>query len=145
MANDLDKRFPEDTIVQFIYLPTVRAQLLLRGQDIVKAIEILQAALPFELGGGFQPAYVRGLAYLAARHPGEAQMEFQKILNHRGIVFNSPIGPLARLQIGRAYRMQGDIEKARAAYREFLAQWKDADPDIPILMQANAELARLSR
>jgi tetratricopeptide (TPR) repeat protein len=145
LANDLDKRFPEDTIVQFIYLPTIRAQLSLRGQDTVKAIEILQTALPFELGGGLQPAYFRGLAYLAARQPGEAQLEFQKILNHRAVVFNSPIGALAHLQIGWAYRMQGDTEKARAAYQEFLALWKDADPDIPILVQAKAELAKLSQ
>jgi cytochrome c-type biogenesis protein CcmH/NrfG len=89
------------------------------------------------------PIYVRGEAYLAAHQGGEAAAEFQKILDHRGIVLNEPIGALAHLQLGRAYAMQGDIAKARAAYQGFLTLWKDADPDVPILKQANAEYARL--
>src|SRR5258706_7945234 len=89
------------------------------------------------------PVYVRGEAYLAAHQGGEAAAEFQKILDHRGIVLNEPIGALARLQIARAYAMQGDTAKARAAYQDFLTLWKDADPDIPILKQAKAEYAKL--
>jgi eukaryotic-like serine/threonine-protein kinase len=87
--------------------------------------------------------YVRGEAYLAAHLGTEAAAEFQKILDHRGIVVNEPIGALARLQIGRAYAMQGDTAKAKAAYQDFLTLWKDADPDIPILIAAKAEYAKL--
>jgi eukaryotic-like serine/threonine-protein kinase len=89
------------------------------------------------------PVYVRGEAYLAAHQGSEAAAEFQKILDHRGIVLNEPIGALAHLQIGRAYAMQGDTAKARAAYQDFLTLWKDADPDIPILIAAKAEYAKL--
>jgi tetratricopeptide (TPR) repeat protein len=89
------------------------------------------------------PVYVRGEAYLAAHQGGEAVAEFQKILDHRGIVLNEPIGALAHLQIGRAYAMQGDTTKARAAYQDFLTLWKDADPDIPILIEAKSEYAKL--
>jgi tetratricopeptide (TPR) repeat protein len=89
------------------------------------------------------PVYVRGEAYLAAHRGGEAAAEFQKILDHRGIVLNEPIGALAHLQLGRAYALQGDTAKARAAYQDFLTLWKDADPDIPILKQAKAEYAKL--
>jgi eukaryotic-like serine/threonine-protein kinase len=89
------------------------------------------------------PACFRGEAYLATHQGSEAAAEFQKILDHRGIVLNSPIGALARLQIGRAYAMQGDTPKAKAAYQDFLTLWKDADPDIPILKEAKAEYAKL--
>jgi tetratricopeptide (TPR) repeat protein len=89
------------------------------------------------------PVYVRGEAYLAAYQGSEAAPEFQKILDHRGIVLNEPIGALAHLQLGRAYAMQGDTAKSRAAYQDFLTLWKDADPDIPILRQAKAEYAKL--
>jgi tetratricopeptide (TPR) repeat protein len=89
------------------------------------------------------PVYVRGEAYLAARKGSEAAAEFQKILDHRGIVLNEPIGALAHLQLGRAYTLSGDTAKAKAAYQDFLTLWKDADPDIPILKQAKAEYAKL--
>jgi tetratricopeptide (TPR) repeat protein len=89
------------------------------------------------------PIYVRGEAYLAAHQGKEAAAEFQKILDHRGIVLNAPIGALAHLQLGRAYAMQGDTAKAKAAYQDFLTLWKDADPDIPILKEAKAEYAKL--
>jgi len=144
LGDDLGKRFPEDTMIQFLYVPTLLAQLSLRD-DPSKAIELLQRTVPYERGGGLYPAYVRGLAYLGAHRGGEAEAEFQKILNHRGIVFNSPIAALAHLQTGRAFLMQGDKEKARAAYQDFLRLWKDADADIPILIQAKAELTRLNR
>ena len=87
--------------------------------------------------------YVRGRVYLAAHQGQSRAAEFQKILDHRGIVINEPIGALAHLQIGRAYAMQGDTAKARAAYQDFLTLWKDADPDIPILIAAKAEYAKL--
>ena len=148
----LDKRFPEATIVQHNYLPTLRAKLSLNRGDASEAIEILSAASPYELGrttfsdyswNGLYPVYVRGEAYLAAHQGSQASVEFQKILDHRGIVGNSPIGALARVQLGRAYAMQGDTARAKAAYTDFLALWKDADPDIPILTQAKAEYAKL--
>ena len=148
----LDKRFPEATIVQYNYLPTLRAKLSLNRGDASEAIEILSAASPYELGrttfsdyswNGLYPVYVRGEAYLAAHQGSQSAAEFQKILDHRGIVGNSPIGALAHFQLGRAYAMQGDIARAKAAYTDFLTLWKDADPDIPILKQAKAEYAKL--
>ncbi len=150
LADDLANRFPEDTLVQFNYLPTIRAQLVLSRHDSSKALETLQAAAAYELGtpGFFRflslyPVFVRGEAYLAGHQGNEAAAEFQKILDHRGIVLSEPIGALAHLQIGRAYAMQGDTAKARAAYQDFLTLWKDADPDIPILIAAKAEYAKV--
>jgi eukaryotic-like serine/threonine-protein kinase len=147
----LDKQFPEATIVKFNYLPTLRAKLAVNRGNFSEALENIRTAKPFELGKGsasnvwmaMYPVYVRGEAYLAARQASAAAVEFQKILDHQGIVVNEPIGALAHLQIGRAYAMQGDTAKARAAYNDFLALWKDADPDIPILKQGKAEYARL--
>jgi serine/threonine protein kinase/tetratricopeptide (TPR) repeat protein len=151
LGDDLNKRFPEDTTVQFNYLPTLHAQLALNLNDPLKAIDVLESAIPYEMGqtwGSYMtfslyPVYVRGQAYLAAQRGSEAAAEFQKILDHRGIVLNSPIGALAHLQIGRAYAMQGDTAKAKAAYQDFLTLWKDADPDIPIFIAAKAEYAKL--
>jgi tetratricopeptide (TPR) repeat protein/predicted Ser/Thr protein kinase len=147
LADDLAKRFPEDTDVQFHCLPTIHAQLALNGNDTSKAIDALQVAAPYELGNAYSfplyPIFVRGEAYLGAHQGSEAAAEFQKILDHRGIVLNSPIGALAHLQIGRAYAMQGDTAKAKAAYQDFLTLWKDADPDIPILIAAKSEYAKL--
>jgi serine/threonine protein kinase len=151
LAEDLVKRFPEDTLVQFNYLPTIRAQLALVRMDHSKAIEVLQAASPYELGTpsgnayspGLYPVYVRGEAYLATQQGGEAAAEFRKILDNRGIALNEPIGALARLGLARAYVLQNDIAKAKAAYQDFLTLWKHADPDIPILKQAKAEYAKL--
>jgi tetratricopeptide (TPR) repeat protein len=152
LADDLDKSYPEDTIVQFNYLPTVRGRLALNRGDASAAIASLGVAVPYELGGtraidpkwtAMFPVFVRGEAYLAAHKGSEAAAEFQKILDHRGLVLNQPIGALAHLGLGRAYVLQGDIPKAKAAYQDFLALWKDADPDIPILQQAKVEYARL--
>ena len=109
----------------------------------------LEAAAPYELGeaGGFiyylYPAYVRGQAYLLARNGTAAAAEFQKVLDHKGIVGNFVTGALAHLEIGRAYAMSGDTVKAKVAYKDFLTLWKDADPDIPILKEAKAEYAKL--
>jgi serine/threonine protein kinase/predicted Zn-dependent protease len=151
LADDLAKRFPEDTVVQFNYLPTLHAQLALSRNDASKAIEALQAAAPYELGDpteafnlvSLYPVYVRGQAYLAGHQETGATAEFQKILDHRGVVFNEPIGALAHLGLARAYALQGDTVKARTAYKDFLTLWKDADPDVPILKEAKAEYAKL--
>ena len=145
LADHLGKRFPEDTVVKIFYLPTIRAQLALSRNDSSKAIEVLQTAAPYELGRAARlyPIYIRGEAYLAAHQGKEAAAEFQKILDHRGVAPLFPIHALAHLQIGRAYAMQGDIAKAKAAYQDFLTLWKDADPDIPIFIAAKAEYAKL--
>jgi hypothetical protein len=148
----LERRFPEDTSVRFSYLPVLRARLALNHGDASLALTLLQAAIPYELGvprsgvsalfGALYPVYVRGEAYLAAHQGVEAATEFRKILDHRGVVINDPIGALARLQLGRAFAMSGDMTRAKAAYQDFLSLWKDADPDIPILKQAKAEFAK---
>ena len=150
LADDLAKRFPEDTLVQFNYLPTIHAQGVLLRMDHSKAIEVLQLAASYELGTptdrvspALYPVYVRGEAYLTAHQGSEAAAEFQKILDHPGVVINEPIGALAHLGLARAYAMQGDTSKAKAAYQDFLTLWKDADPDIPILIAAKAEYAKL--
>ena len=149
LANDLAKRFPEDTSVRFSYLPALRAVLALNHGDHAKAIDLLQAAVPYELGaqralfGLLYPVYVRGEAYLADNKGAEAAAEFQKILHHRGIVVSDPVGALAHLQLGRAFAMSRDKTKAKTAYQDFLTLWKDADPDIPILKQAKVEYAKL--
>jgi tetratricopeptide (TPR) repeat protein len=155
VSADLSRRFPEDTRVQFTYVPTLGALLTL-NHDPSKAIELLQTAILYELGtqteggsefllgaGNLYPAYVRGLAYLAAHQGPEAAAEFQKILEHRGIVVCDPIGALAHLQLGRAYALAGNKTKTRSAYQDFLTLWKDADPAIPVLKQAKAEYAKL--
>jgi eukaryotic-like serine/threonine-protein kinase len=144
IAYDLSRRFPEDTIATTTYMPTLRALLAVNHNEPAKAIELLQAAMSYEMGiGTLYPAYVRGSAYLAAHQGREAASEFQKVLDHRGIVTSDPIGVLAYLQIGRADRLLGDTAKAKAAYQQFLTLWKDADPDIAILKQAKAEYAKL--
>jgi Tfp pilus assembly protein PilF len=152
LASDLDKKFPEDTIVQLNYLPTLRAKLALSRAHPQQALDTLAAAAPYELGlpslslynwPNLYPVYVRGEAYLAAHQGRQAAVEFQKILDHRGIVLNEPIGALAHLQLGRAYALQGDVAKASGAYQDFLTLWKDADPDIPILIAAKSEYAKL--
>jgi serine/threonine protein kinase len=151
LSDDLNKRFPENTRVQSNYLPCLHAQLALARNDPSKAIVALQAAAPYELGDvddsdlflGLYPVYVRGQVYLSASQGTDAAIEFQKILDHRGIVGNKTIGALAHLGLARAYLLQGDITKAKKAYQDFLTLWKDADPDIPILKQAKAEYAKL--
>jgi hypothetical protein len=150
LADGLAQRFPEDTIVQFNYVPSIRAATAIESGSPDKAIQVLAAAVPYELGGPanqsptfcLYPVYLRGLALLGARQ-GSAAAEFQKILDHPGVVLNEPIGALARLGLGRSYAVAGDKEKARKAYEDFFALWKDADPDVPILNQAKDEYAML--
>ena len=146
LAADLGKRFPQDTIVKFNYLPTIHAQLALNQNNPAQAVEALQAAAHYELGiagVALYPVYLRGEAYLAAGRGSEAAAEFQKILNHRGLVLSEPIGAIVHLGLARTYVLQGDSAKAKAAYQDFLTLWKDADRDIPILKQAKAEYAKL--
>jgi predicted Zn-dependent protease len=144
LASQLDKDFPDDTIVQYVYLPTIRGTIAATQKDPARALQALEAVRPYELGlaGGMLPVYIRGLAYLEANDGQKAESEFQKIVDHPGLVVNAPIGPLARLQMGRAYLMQGKTAQAKAAYEDFLNRWKDADQDIPVLRDARAEYAK---
>jgi len=147
-ADNFSKRFPEDTLVQFHYLPTIYAQIALNRGQARKAVEILRAAVPYELGAitvplYLAPIYVRGNAYLADHQGGAAANEFQKIIDQRGIVRNHMVGALAHLQLGRAYAMTGDELKAKAAYDDFLHLWKGADSDVVVLKQAKAEYKKL--
>jgi tetratricopeptide (TPR) repeat protein len=161
MTQDLNKHFPVDTQVQSLWLPAIRAQVALDRKNPVAAIESLQAAVPIELGQiGFvnnlsclYHTYIRGEAYLAAGQGKPAAAEFQKILDHNGMVWNCWTGALAHLGLARAYAVESkssqgadaDAARTRAltTYKEFFALWKDADPDIPILKQAKAEYAKL--
>jgi len=160
IADGLAKGFPDDTLVQDIWLPVIRAEaaitspLAAKTPELIsaKAVALLEPVAPYELGGSIgsptftgalYPAYVRGQAYLLGHNGAAAAAEFQKLLDHRGIVLNFVTGSLAHLQIGRAYAMSGDTAKARAAYNDFLTLWKDADPDIPTMKEAKAEYARL--
>jgi serine/threonine protein kinase/tetratricopeptide (TPR) repeat protein len=151
LTDDLAKRYPQDTVVKFNYEPTLRAQLALIKNDSSRAIETLKVATPYELGlpatGAFVPAlypvYVRGTAYLSARKGREAAAEFEKFIHWRGVVVNEPIGALAYLGLARAYVLQDEKAKARAAYQDFLTLWKHADPDIPIRIAAKSESAKL--
>jgi serine/threonine protein kinase/predicted Zn-dependent protease len=150
LADGLNKDSPQNTIVQGYWLPSIHAAIELNSKSVTKGVEILQTAAPYELGqcepfqlGMLYPIYLRGQAYLLARQGKEAAAEFQKIIDHRGIVLNFPLGALAHLGLGRAYAFQGDAAKARAAYQDFLMLWKDADLDVPILQQAKAEYAKL--
>jgi len=150
LAAELDKTYPLDTLVQRNWLPTIRAAAAVERKDPNKAIELLKDASAVELGQATSnltiylcPAYVRGEAYMMLHDGKAAAAEFQKFIDRRGVVANFPWGALARLQLARAYAMQGDTAKAKTAYQHFLTFWKDADPDIPILIAAKAEYARL--
>ncbi|MGA9391636.1 MAG: protein kinase [Candidatus Sulfotelmatobacter sp.] len=161
LAQDLGKRFPLDTQMQSLWLPAIQAQLALDKKNPASALTALQAAFPIELGqiafvaniSCLYHVYVRGEAYLAAGQGKEAAAEFQKIIDHSGIVWNCWTGALAHLGVARANALQArtsqgadaDLARSRAlaAYKDFLTLWKDADPDIPILKEARAEYAKL--
>src|ERR1035437_194767 len=149
LAAEIEKTFPLGTLVQRSWLPTIRVGVALQHQDPGRAIELLKAASTVELGMPANltvflcPVYLRGEAYLMLHDGNRAAAEFQKFIDHRGVVMNFPWGALARLGLARAYAMQGDTAKARTAYQDFLTLWKDADPDIPILKEAKAEYAKL--
>jgi len=145
IVEELEKGYPSNTLLKFYWLPTIKAAIELKANNPTKAIGFLEAVVTYELNpaGIMYATYVRGQAQLMAHDGAAGATEFQKILDHRGIVLNSPIGALANLQLGRAYALQGDTTKAKAAYQDFLGLWKDADPDIPVLQQAKAEYAKL--
>jgi len=149
LASELDKSYHLDTLVQRYWVLTIRAGVALARHDPNRGVELLKTVSPIELGQPTNinywlcPVYVRGEAYLMLHDGNAAATEFQKFIDHRGVVMNFPWGALARLGLARAYAMQGDTAKARAAYQDFLTLWKDADPDIPILKEAKAEYAKL--
>jgi len=152
MADELQKQNPLNTKINGYFLPTIRAAVEINRKNPAKAIEILQVAAPYELGNPdpdpvvgamMYPVYERGQAYLLLQQGRAAAAEFQKFLDHQGVVVNCPLGSLARLGLARAYAMQGDAAKAKAAYQDFLTLWKDADANIPILIAAKAEYAKL--
>jgi DNA-binding winged helix-turn-helix (wHTH) protein/tetratricopeptide (TPR) repeat protein len=153
LTDDIERRFPEDTSAKFYYVPSLRGLLALNRHDGARAVEALQIASPYDLGmpqscffgffGAMYPVYVRGEAYLALHQGAQAVTEFQKIVDHRGIVISDPIGALAHLELGRAYVMAGDEAKGKAAYKDFLELWKDGDSNLPVLKQAKLEYAQL--
>jgi eukaryotic-like serine/threonine-protein kinase len=151
LADDLNKRYPQDSIVNFIYLPVIRAQIALIKHDSAKALALLRPDAVYDLGvtgsgaitTALYPPYVRGMAYLQTGQGQQAAAEFQKIMDNRGALVNQPNGAAAYVGLARAYALAGDPAKARVAYQNFFALWKDADPDVPILLQARAEYAKL--
>ncbi len=153
LAGDLEKAYSEDTAVQFGYLPALRGLAAIGEKDPQKAIDLLQVNSAYEFGvppldfntyfGGLYPVYVRGLAYLAMNQGSRAAAEFQKILDHKGLTVGDPVSAMALLQLGRSYVRAGETAKAKAAYQQFLNLWKNADPGVPMLKQARAELAKL--
>ena len=149
IAAKLDAEFPRNTMVQNYWLPTIRAAIELQKNNPNKAIELLEETLPYELGnwylGHLYPAYLRGEAYLKLGRGREAAEEFQKILDHRGVVVNFVIGSLAHLQLARAASMNGDTASARKRYEEFLELWKDADTNLPVLKAAQTEYKHLPK
>jgi eukaryotic-like serine/threonine-protein kinase len=150
LAADIGKRFPEDTVVQFEYLPLIHAAIEFGNSAPPKALDALAPAAPYELGQqttlfnfALYTVYLRGQAYLDAKHGAEAAAEFQKILDHPGVAVNEPISALAHLGLGRAYALAVDTSKAKNAYQDFFGLWKNADSEVPILKRAKAEYAEL--
>ena len=150
LADHLNQDFPLDTLMQNYWIPAIRASIELNRRNAEKAIALLQSAIPYELAdpppfaaGTMYPAYLRGQAYLLAHQGPEAATEFQKIIDHPGVVVNFPLAALAHLGVARARTLSGDIAGARTSYQDFFAIWKDADPGIPILKQAKVEYAKL--
>ncbi|HEY6768007.1 MAG TPA: protein kinase [Candidatus Sulfotelmatobacter sp.] len=149
-VEELNKTNPSNTVLKVYWLPSIDAALKLYGSNPSQALASLEAAAPYEMGaplpfqfGTMYPAYLRGQVYLQVQNGQAAAAEFQKLLDHRGIVLNFPLGALAHLGLARAYVLSGDTVKAKAAYQDFLTLWRDADPDIPILKEAKAEYAKL--
>jgi serine/threonine protein kinase/tetratricopeptide (TPR) repeat protein len=147
---ETEKSESTNTVFKLFWFPVVRAAMDLNAGNAEQAVVDLEGAAPYELGtpqqfelGTMYPVFLRGLAYLRSGKNVQAAAEFQKFMDHRGVVINFPLGALARLQLARAYSFAGDTEKAKAAYHDFFTLWKDADPDIPILKEAKAEYAKL--
>jgi serine/threonine protein kinase/tetratricopeptide (TPR) repeat protein len=149
LADELEKTYPTNTTLKLYWFPIVRAAIALGNQKPSDAVVALEAVAPYEFGepppfqiGTIYAAYIRGEAYLASHDGATAAREFQKFLDHRGLVVNYPLASLARLGLARAYALSGDTAKAKATYQDFLKLWKDADPDIPVLKEAKAEYAK---
>jgi tetratricopeptide (TPR) repeat protein len=150
IVEELEKSYGSDTLLKIYWLPTIKAVMELNANNPAQAVVFLEATAPYELGeppqfqlGTMYPVYIRGQAQLVAHNGSAAATEFQKFLEHRGITLNFPLGALAHLGLARAYAMQGDTAKAKTAYNDFFTLWKDADPDVPILVAAKAEYAKL--
>jgi len=148
LVEDLAREFPKNTLLNNAYLPLTKALIHLQRNEAAKAIEALETAKPYEFGSapsgiGYWPVYLRGEALLKLNDGANAAIEYQRILDRRGVDPTSPLYPLSRLGLGRAYALQGDVVKAQTAYQDFFAGWKDADPDVPLLIQAKAEYAKL--
>jgi len=146
MLEAMEKAEPTNTLLKVYWFPVIEGSIALQQQRPQDAVQALEPFLPYELGGGFTliyPAYLRGLAYLAEKNGPAAAAEFQKFLDHNGLVGNFVLASLAHLQLARSYAMSGDSAKAKTAYQDFLSLWKDADPDIPVLKSAKAEYAKL--
>ncbi len=150
MVEELERNYGSDTMLKIYWLPTIKAAMELNPDNSTQALVFLEAAAPYELGqpsqlrlGAMYPVYIRGQAQLFAHNGTAAVTEFQKFLDHRGLTFNFPLGALAHLGLARAYALSGDTAKAKTTYNDFLTLWKDADPDIPILIGAKAENAKL--
>jgi eukaryotic-like serine/threonine-protein kinase len=142
LADNLNRRFPEDTFVVSCYFPTLRGAIALERRDPARALRELSGATPYELGVacGLFPIYVRGLAFLRSNDGAHAAMEFQKIVDHPGVVLNAPIGSLALLGLGRSYALSNQPAKAKSSYDAFLREWQNADANVPVLKQARTEL-----
>jgi predicted Zn-dependent protease len=148
LADGLAREFPKNTLLNNAYLPLTKALIHLQRNEPMKAIEALEATKPYEFGGaptgtGYWPVYLRGEALLKLKDGANAAIEYQRILDRRGVDPTSLLYPLSRLGLGRAYALRGDMAKAQTAYQDFFAIWKDADLDVPILIQAKAEYAKL--
>ena len=148
LIGDLDREYPSDTTETYVYSPAVRALVLLHRNEAAQAVAALEPVRKYDLAFPisnitFAGMYVRGLAYLQAKDGVKAAGEFQQILDHNGLNTASVFLPLAQLELGRAYALQGDKNKARTAYQDFFAVWKEADADVPVLIEAKAEYAKL--
>jgi eukaryotic-like serine/threonine-protein kinase len=153
LAEDLARRFPLNTVIDRYWLPTINASIEINRRNPTRAVQLLQSAAQyeygnpppqFEVGGSLYPPYIRGQANLLLHQGTQGIAEFQKFIDHRGVAVNCPLSALARLGLARAYAVTGDKGKSLTQYREFLALWKNADPDLRILQQAKAEYAQLS-
>jgi len=145
LVENLQKSYPTNTLLNFYWLPSINAAIEINRGNGSRALELLEPTTPYELAGNMPlyPAYLRGQAYLQANNGPAAAAEFQKLVDHPGIVQNFVTGSLADLQIGRSYTLAGDSARAKAAYQHFFSLWKDADPGVPLLKQAQAEYAKL--
>jgi hypothetical protein len=143
VAADLANRYPKNILISSYYVPTIRAIVELNRGNTAAAFDLLQTAAPYEAQFCMDAVYARGQAYLASRKGNAAVAEFQKILDHRGLMNVCPLVSLAHLGLARARALSGDSTGARTAYQDFFGLWKDADPDIPILKEARAEYDKL--